>query len=125
MKALGRYATIGLLIAVAATGSLWPFLDPRARLSLAVAGAIAVPVQIALFALISKTHGESLRFLAGWGLGMGVRACVVVIVGLWMSRAPLLTPSVLVLSTIGYFFVLSLLEPLFLGTGDHMDLQLR
>ena len=125
MTALGRYATIGLLIAIAAIGSTWPFLDDAARLSLAVAAAIALPIQIALFAVVSRTFGEPSRFLVGWSLGIGFRALVVAIVALGVNQVPALAPSVLVLSTIGYFFVLVLVEPLFLGKEVNMDLRLR
>lgn len=113
MKALGHYSIVALLILAVLVGALWPFFDAAGRMSLLVAAVVALPVQLAAFALIVPALGHSTKFLIRWGLGFLGRMGVVAAVGLSLHRFEILDPSVLLLSVCGFLFTLLLLEPMF------------
>ena len=52
--------------------------------------------------------------MAWWGAGIALRVAVVVAVGLASLRLESVEPAALLLSLVGFFFVLLLMEPAFL-----------
>jgi hypothetical protein len=119
MKALGRYSIAGLLLVLVATLGMWPFMGPAGHRSLLMAAAVAWPVQVCAFALLSRALGHPMKFLLWWGVGVLARMGIVIAVGLALTRIDGVEPSVLLLSTAGFFFALLLLEPAFFDqTGD-------
>ena len=118
MRALGRYALIGLLMIAVAVVALFPFLDDDGRTGILVAAAVAYPVQVVAFGLLLRVRGDPSRFFVWWGAGVAVRVGVVIIIGLVALRIESLGAEVLLLSVAGFFFGLLLIEPAFLKGAD-------
>lgn len=118
MRALGRYALIGLLMIAVAVVALFPFLDDGGRTGILVAAAVAYPVQVVAFGLLLRVRGDPSRFFVWWGAGVAVRVGVVIIIGLVALRIESLGAEVLLLSVAGFFFGLLLIEPVFLKGAD-------
>lgn len=113
MTPVVRYGATGfLLLLIVATG-LWPFLDADGRRGIALAAAVAYPVQLLAFWLLIRYRQEMNRFLAVWAGGTLIRMGVIVGVGLWATRFETVAPIPMLLALGGFFFVLLLLEPAF------------
>lgn len=112
-----RYAAACAVVVVGTVGVAALTLDGNGALGMAAAAAVALPVQVAAFALLAGAAVGTNRFLALW-LGGTVVRFVIVALGGWalvsLARLPAL-PTLLGLA--GFFFVMLLLEPAFLGLG--------
>ena len=115
--ALGRYALAALIVVVLGIGSLWMLLDEAGRRGCLMAGLVAYPVQVAAFWLLLRARREATRFLVWWGAGIGLRVSVVVAAGVASRSLRATDPAALVLSLVGFFFILLLIEPIFLKVG--------
>ena len=78
-----------------------------------LAAVIAWPVQVVAFVILVGGR-ERVSFLAGWAGGMAVRFAAVGAAALWVTRGAGPDPASLLLSLVGFVFVLVLMEPLFL-----------
>lgn len=81
------------------------------------AAVIAWPVQVAAFAALVKGR-KGLGFMAAWTSGMALRFAVVGAAAIWVTRSAGLDAASLLVSLVGFVFVLVLLEPLFLRLTD-------
>lgn len=115
--ALGRYALAALIVVALGIGFLWMLLDEPGRQGSLVAGLVAYPVQVAAFWLLLRAREEPTRFLVWWGAGIGLRVSVVIVVGVASRNLGSTDPASLVLSLVGFFFILLLIEPVFLKVG--------
>lgn len=113
MKAFVTYgaasAVLLVLMAVAVTG-LVDSADPE---GVRVAAWIAWPVQLAAFAALVAGR-EGIGFVASWAGGMALRFAAVGAAAVWVTRVEGPDPASLLVSLVGFVFVLVLLEPLFL-----------
>lgn len=82
---------------------------------LLTAAAVALPVQLVLFAVMRRTAPGTNAFLAAWVGGMLVRMMVVGLVALALHRSPGLPEAPTLVGLVAFFFMMVLLEPLFLG----------
>lgn len=114
MKALGRYTLSAILLIAAIVGLLWPVVGRGGHASLLAAAAVALPVQLAAFAVLVRARSRPNRFLFWWAAGILARMGVVVLLGLSLGRLEGLNPAVFLLTVCGLFFVLLLMEPVFL-----------
>jgi len=105
------------MIAVA-VAALFPFLEDEGRRGVLLAAVVAYPVQVAAFGLMLRARGEPSRFFVWWGVGVVVRIGVVIITGLGALRIEPLGVEALLLSLAGFFFVLLMIEPVFLKGAD-------
>lgn len=113
MTPVGRYGVTGLLLVLIVVTGLWPFLDADGRRGIALAAAVAYPIQLLAFWLLIRYRQETNRFLAVWAGGTLVRMGVIIVVGLWATRLESVAPVPMLLALGGFFFVLLLLEPAF------------
>ncbi len=113
MTPVGRYGVTGLLLVLIVVTGLWPFLDADGRRGIALAAAVAYPIQLLAFWLLIRYRQEMNRFLAVWAGGTLVRMGVIIVVGLWATRLESVAPVPMLLALGGFFFVLLLLEPAF------------
>jgi hypothetical protein len=110
-----KYAWAALAILVAVNSVMFPWLDGPERAGLLVAAAITFPVQVLAFALLAKHTAHPVEGLVVW-IGTGaVRMGIVVAVGLSLTWFPGLSPVTTLLGCAGFFFVLLMLEPVFLA----------
>jgi hypothetical protein len=78
---------------------------------------VAFPVQILAFFLLVRYLGREKGFLLVWLGGTVVRMGVVLVAALLLTQVGELPPAPTLLGLAGFFFVLLLLEPLFLRSG--------
>ena len=114
MSDLGRYALTAFLVVGLGGAALSVFLDDAGRRGILLAALIAYPVQVIAFGLLLRARGEPTRFMVWWGAGIALRVAVVVGVGFALSTLASVDPAALLLSLVGFFFVLLLIEPAFL-----------
>ena len=110
-----KYAWAALAILAAVNGLMFPWLDGPGRAGLLVAAAITFPVQVLAFALLCKHAARPADGLVVWIGAAVVRMAVVIAVGLAVMSLPALSPVTTLLGCAGFFFVLLLLEPVFLA----------
>ncbi len=84
--------------------------DPAA---VRLAAGIAWPVQLVAFGALMAGR-KSGGFVAGWSGGIALRFAAVGAAALWVTRVDGPDPASLLVSLVGFVFVLVLLEPLFL-----------
>jgi hypothetical protein len=100
------------VIAVALIGAVaWSFLDPAGRQAMLVSGMLAVGVQLVAFTVARRLRRN---IMVGWGLGSVLRLLVLVAYAVVMARIgrAALTPALL--SFVGFLFVTTVIEPIFL-----------
>lgn len=101
------------VVAVALLGAIaWGFLDGPARRVLLVSAALAVLVQMVAFTVARLLRRRNL--MLGWGLGSLLRLVVLGVYAVVVARvwpAPL-APALL--SFVGFLFVTTVFEPVFL-----------
>lgn len=119
MRAVLRYALAASGLVAVVVAAAWMALDPRGRFGVLMAAAVALPVQVAAFALLVRGRERGTEaFLGAWVAGTLVRMGIVLGAGLLLLRVTALAPAPTLLSLAGFFFGLLLLEPLFWGSGS-------
>ena len=111
--AVGRYAVaIVAVIALVAWMLTLALSGPGATSAIGISAVVAALVQIAAFAVTKSimTH----NVIAGWGAGSLVRFLTLFIYGLLAVKVLGLAPLPALLSLAVFFFLSTLLEPLFL-----------
>jgi hypothetical protein len=114
IKAWLAYAAAGLLatsLVAIVVIAVSPSQNSRAIMTAAV---IAYVLQLGAFAALLAVREKNHLFLAGWLGGMLLRFGVVGAMLYWSTRSAALPVMPLVLSLVGFVFMLLLLEPVFL-----------
>lgn len=114
MSAVARYALVSFLVVGLGCAVLLATLDEVGGRGALLAAGIAVPVQILAFSLLIGARADATRFLLWWATGIAIRVVVVVVAAVVSSGFDRVGRPSFVLSLIGFFFVLLLLEPVFL-----------
>ena len=110
-----KYAWAAFAILAAVNGVMFPWLDGPGRAGLLVAAAITLPVQIAAFALLCRHAVRPTEGLVVWIGAAVARMAIVIALGLAVTMLPALSPVTTLLGCAGFFFVLLMLEPIFLA----------
>lgn len=111
-----RYALTALLVVGLGATGLSLLLEGAGRRGILLAALIAYPVQVVSFGLLVRAREEPARFVFWWGAGIALRVAAVVGAGIASSRLASVQPAALLLSLVGFIFVLLLLEPVFFDT---------
>lgn len=108
-----KYAIVGSGVVGVVVLVSWPFLDPVGRQGVLVAALVALPIQIATFALMQRFRGEIRRFLIAWIGGTVIRMATIGAVAFLVLRSGTegVAPTLLALAS--FFFGLLLLEPIY------------
>lgn len=106
-----RYAVLATAVAGALLGTAWLFSGEEARRGLLLAGAIALPLQLAAFAGLLTQESGTPGFLAAWGASTLLRFAVVGGAAFWIAGMEGVDLVVALLALVGLFFVLLMLEP--------------
>ncbi len=107
-----KYAACGGIAVLAVIGVSWPFLTPASRGGMALAAAIALPVQVIAFAILVRSRGKLNGFLAAWVGGTLARMVVLGVVAVLLIRSGSEGAMAALLSLAGFFFALLLIEPI-------------
>jgi len=102
-----------MLLLLAALIVLTPFLDAAGRAGVVLAALIAYPVQVVAFGLLVHNRGQLNRWLAVWAGGTVVRLVVVGLVAVFLISTDAVAPVPTLLALAGFFFGLTLVEPVF------------
>lgn len=113
MTAALKYTATGAAFVTAVVAATWPFLEPASRDGVVLAGAVALPLQAALFAALVHFRGAGNGFLAAWLGGTLVRMAAVAIVAVVMISSGADGGAATLLALVGFFFGLLLLEPVY------------
>lgn len=110
-KYLATAALVTGLVAVPLAVWVWPAVPGAIILS----AGVAYIVQAISFLILSRSQGS--RFLAAWAGGTLLRFATVLLVALFVARSEVLPVAPVLLSLVGFLFLLSLLEPVFYRVG--------
>jgi len=111
--AVGRYAAVIVaVIALVAWMLTLALSGPGATSAIGISAVVAALVQIAAFAVTKSIMTRNV--IAGWGAGSLVRFLTLFIYGLLAVKVLGLAPVPALLSLAVFFFLSTLLEPLFL-----------
>ena len=119
MKTL-RYAGACVVVVAVGVAVAAALLDRRGLLGVLAAAAVALPIQVAAFAVLARYAPASTAFMAAWVGGTLVRMFVVGLGGWALVVLPDLPPAPTLLGLAAFFFAMLMLEPRFLGLGSAM-----
>ena len=115
MKHSLLFAAISLGLTVGAALVLGVAFDgPAEQRAVWLSAAIAYAVQLLAFALARFLRRDNV--MLGWGMGVLMRLVTLVAFALVFVKALGLPPSAALISLVIYFFVTTLVEPLFLAS---------
>jgi hypothetical protein len=112
-QAIGRYALVTLLTIALASWALTVAINGAGATSaIAISAAVAAIVQISAFAITRSMISQNV--VAAWGAGALVRLLTLIVYGLLAVKVLALPAMPALLSLVLFFFLATLLEPLFL-----------
>ena len=115
MKSSLLFAAISLALTVGAALVLGVAFDgPSERRAVWLSAAVAYAVQLLAFALARFLRRDNV--MVGWGMGVLMRLLTLVVFALVFVKALGLPPTAALISLVIYFFVTTLVEPLFLAS---------
>lgn len=114
VKSWFAYAAVGLVATLLAAGIAMLLVPAGAVKAVWVAAAIAYVLQVLAFALLLALRFQPNLFLTAWLAGMVLRFGTVGVCAAWLSRSDVLPRGPMLLSLVGFVFLLVLLEPVFL-----------
>ncbi len=109
-----EYAVAGLVLTIATAGVLMLIVAPSDRSAVLFAAAVSYPVQLVAFAVLVAVRDNAQLFMLGWVGGMVLRFATVGAVVMFLSRTSMFPRRPALLSLIGFVFMLTLLESVFL-----------
>jgi hypothetical protein len=113
VKSFARFALVTVAVVLAfAFGLALVMKDPLVARAVWVSAAVAVAVQLAAFGLTRATQPANV--IAGWGAGMIIRLAALAVYGLLGVKSLGLPMGPALLSLAAFFFVTTLIEPVFL-----------
>ena len=113
MKRFATFALVTSVVVVAfALGLTFVMKDPEVGRAVWMSAVVAVAVQLAAFGLTRATQPANV--IAGWGAGMIIRLAALAVYGLLVVKALGLPMGPALLSLAAFFFVTTLIEPVFL-----------
>lgn len=107
------YAAASAVLLALMAATVIGLVDAADAAGVRLAAGIAWPVQLAAFAALVAGR-EGIGFVASWAGGMALRFAAVGAAAFWVTRADGPDPASLLVSLVGFVFVLVILEPLFL-----------
>jgi len=124
MRSVVEYSALCVAVSVLLLLLLLSIIPPASTKGVVTAVAVALPVQITLFALLVRYRDHHTGFLGAWVGGMLGRLALVGLMAFAVVWRDDLSPAATLLTLAGLLFGLLLLEPLFLrkrlrdsGTG--------
>ena len=115
MKSSLLFAAISLALTAGAALVLGVAFDgPAEHRAVWLSAGVAYAVQLMAFALARFLRRDNV--MLGWGMGVLMRLVTLVVFALVFVKALGLPPSAALISLVIYFFVTTLVEPLFLAS---------
>ncbi len=120
LRSLKEYSIATLLIVLLIYFLSSFFLDSMNREGVGLALMVAYPVQLVAFFLLMQSRKPGANFIVWWGAGMGLRFMVVLAVAVVALEMDFTSKEALLLTLVGSFFFLVLMEPRFLNPPDRV-----
>jgi hypothetical protein len=117
MSAWAAYAAVTLLLVALVAGGATVALSGESVRAVWASAGLAWVLQLLAFAGLVAVRERAGLFLAGWLGGMGLRFAALGVVAWWASRTGVLPFQPLLISLVGFLFLLLLLEPVFMRRG--------
>lgn len=114
MRSAVAYAGAALVAVLVPTGTVWLWAGSGVATGVTVAACVAYGVMVVSFAIMIRFRGEGNRFLAAWAVGVLTRLFTLGLVTFAVIRVERLAPAPTLLALAGFFFMLLLLEPVYL-----------
>jgi hypothetical protein len=108
------YAGAAFVAVSVPTGAVWLWTGSEVATGVTVAAAVAYAVMVASFAVMIRFRGAGNRFLAAWAGGVLTRLFTLGVATYAVMRVERLAPAPTLLALAGFFFMLLLLEPVYL-----------
>ena len=114
LRAWSAYAATSVVVTVAVSALVTLLADERVAKAVWLSAGLALVLQVAAFALLLRLRDHAALFMAGWLGGMVLRFGTLALYMFWATRFTTLPRGPLLLSLVGFVFILLLLEPVFL-----------
>jgi hypothetical protein len=102
-----------VLLGLAGAALTWWFVGPGDRSAIVSAGWVALGVQTVTFVIVRLVGPE--QAVAAWGVGVLLRFTVVVLWAFLLVPAFGLAPAAALIALVVFFFISTVVEPLFLN----------
>lgn len=114
VRAVALFAvTQVVLLGLAGAALAWWFVGPGDRAAIQAAAWLALGVQTLAFAIVRLVAQE--QVIAAWGVGVLLRLAVVALWAFLLVPALGLAPTAALFALVAFFFVSTVVEPLFLN----------
>lgn len=117
MKALLRYLVISAVVVGLLAFVLAGWILPTAASGIWIAAGFSYLVQALAFSALTLSSGSGMGLLIARGGGTLLRLLAVLGAALWVARSDQLPTAPVLLSFVGFLFLLLMLEPVFIRTG--------
>jgi hypothetical protein len=114
LRAWTAYAVAGAVLTIAIAAIVSLLAGANAAKAVWLSAALAYGLQLVAFVPLLRFRDRANLFLAGWLGGMVLRFAALGALAFWATRATSLPRATLLLSLVGFVFLLVLLEPVFL-----------
>lgn len=112
MKAFGLYAASCVVIVALLGAIAWGFVGTDARSAILMSAALAVGIQLVSFMVARLLQPRHL--MLGWGLGSMLRLLALVVYAFIVAKVWRTSLAPALLSFVGFLFVTTVVEPIFL-----------
>lgn len=117
MNAWVAYAAVSLVLVAAAAGGASLAAAGAADRAIWLSAGVAWVLQLVAFAALVLVRGKNALFIAGWAGGMGLRGVALGVLAYVGTRTTAFPMEPLLVSFVGFLFLLVILEPVFLKRG--------
>lgn len=114
LRAWSAYAAASVVLTVVVSVVVTLVADDRTAKAVWLSAGLALVLQATAFALLLRFRDHAALFMAGWLGGMVLRFGTLALFMFWATRFTTLPRGPLLLSLVGFVFMLLLLEPVFL-----------
>jgi hypothetical protein len=118
MRPMLAYAGVSLAVVIGGGAVLGLVLGGESAPAVWWSAAVAYAIQLGAFALLLAGRRRKGMFLVGMVGGMGSRLVAVIVAGVWVTRTEAYPAAALLVSLVGFLFLLLLLEPVFIRKGS-------
>lgn len=115
MTAITKYLATSALVTVSVAYALAVWVWPSVPGAVVLSAGVAYIVQVVAFIILGTSRGD--RVIAAWASGTLLRFVTVLLTAFFVARSGVFPTAPVLLSLVGFLFLLSLLEPVFYRVG--------
>lgn len=115
MTAIAKYLMTAALVTAMVAYALVLWVWPSVPGAVVLAAGVAYVIQVVTFAILSTARGG--RVIGAWASGTLLRLVTVLLTAFFVARSGIFPTAPVLLSLVGFLFLLMLLEPVFYRVG--------